>query len=166
MSSSPSKSSSSSFEVSAFCFLFFILRICSSQKPEQMSHGDSRVTQGSSPLFASLQEGQKLWLSNGRQKCLHFKDLGLSLLILWVLGGHFYCNENAVSLKRENSQNTKKLINTYLFQTELSQNILYPEISIQFHMLRYCSAIKVLPVTRLLLQKEDYNKSLLAEINT
>ena len=50
-----------------------------------MSHGDSRVTQGSSPLFASLQEGQQLWLSNGRQKCRQFKDLGFSLLVLWVL---------------------------------------------------------------------------------
>ena len=38
------------------CFL--ILSNCSSEKPEQISHGFSRVTQGSSPLLASLQAGQ------------------------------------------------------------------------------------------------------------
>ena len=59
-SSSPNRSKSSSLDVSvAFCFrtyllLFLILRICSSEKPEQISHCFSKVTQGSSPLLASL----------------------------------------------------------------------------------------------------------------
>ena len=38
--------------------LFLNLRICSSGEPEQISHGFSKVTQGSSPLLASQQAGQ------------------------------------------------------------------------------------------------------------
>ena len=41
------------------------------------------MTQGSSPLPDSLQVGQKLCVSNGKQKCLQLPDLGLSLFVWW-----------------------------------------------------------------------------------
>ena len=59
--SSPNKSSTLDVSVT-FCFLtylhlFLILRSCSSAKVLQILHGFSLVTQGSSPLPASLQAG-------------------------------------------------------------------------------------------------------------
>ena len=88
--SSPNKSRSSSLDVlqvsDTFCFpiyLCFILISCSSVKAEQMLHGFSLVTQGSSPLPASLQVGHQLCISKGKQKCRHLDDLGLIELVWW-----------------------------------------------------------------------------------
>ena len=88
-SSSPKRSSLSSLEESLVLGFWFlsvscvILINCSSEKLAQMPQGVSKVTQGSSPLPDSQQVGQSLCLSKEKQKCLHFKDLGLSLLVWW-----------------------------------------------------------------------------------
>ena len=76
-SPSPKRSSSSLELVVAFCFfryrfLFEIFCNCSSVKDVQISQGVSKVTQGSSPLPASLQVGQKLCVSKLKQKWRHF----------------------------------------------------------------------------------------------
>ena len=83
-SPSPKRSSSSLELVVAFCFFkyrfrFWIFCSCSSVKDVQISQGVSKVTQGSSPLPASLQVGQKLCVSKLKQKWRHFCALGLSL---------------------------------------------------------------------------------------
>ena len=83
-SPSPKRSSSSLELVVAFCFFkyrfrFWIFCNCSSVKDVQISQGVSKVTQGSSPLPASLQVGQKLCVSKLKQKWRHFCALGLSL---------------------------------------------------------------------------------------
>ena len=83
-SPSPKRSSSSLELVVAFCFFkyrfrFWIFCSCSSVKDVQILQGVSKVTQGSSPLPASLQVGQKLCLSKLKQKWRHFCALGLSL---------------------------------------------------------------------------------------
>ena len=63
--SSPSRSNSSSFEITVRHFYFLIYRflceifdICSSVKEPHIWQGFSKVTQGSSPLSDSLQVGQ------------------------------------------------------------------------------------------------------------
>ena len=83
-SPSPKRSSSSLELVVAFCFFkyrfrFWIFCSCSSEKDVQISQGVSKVTQGSSPLPASLQVGQKLCVSKLKQKWRHFCALGFSL---------------------------------------------------------------------------------------
>ena len=87
-SPSPKRSSSSLELVVAFCFfryrfLFEIFCNCPSVKDVQISQGVSKVTQGSSPLPASLQVGQKLCVSKLKQKWRHFWALGLSLFAWW-----------------------------------------------------------------------------------
>ena len=103
-SSSPKRSKSSSLDVSvAFCFrmylrLFLILSNCSLEKLEQISHGFSRVTQGSSPLLDSLQA-----IIMGIERQREVTTFARSGLVFACLVRHFYSN------KKDRASRTVKL---------------------------------------------------------
>ena len=85
---SPNRSNSSSFLGMSdfffltYLFLWVILIICSSVKEAQILQSEIKVTQGSSPLPASLHVGQKLCVSKEWQKWWQFKNSGLIFIAL------------------------------------------------------------------------------------